>query len=269
MTIDEFFEHLWLDYAELTPQADRIYQAFVREGDNVINDHVAFRTFDRSPINLEALEPHFLELGYKRLAPYKFAEKKLSAWAYLPPSPEQPRIFMSELISSQLSEASQSIIKNLCQQIDPKKLDDIDVFWAGRLWHVPTWQEYQTLLAESEYAAWLSVIGLRANHFTISVNQLEHHPTLDDVLDVVEAEGIAINESGGRIKGRPEQLLLQSSTVADRKIETFADGDSHEISTCYYEFAKRYKDDIGDLYQGFVAASADKIFESTNITAAS
>lgn len=269
MTIDEFFENLWQDYVDLTPQADRIYQAFVREGENVINDHVAFRTFDLAPINLDALEPHFLELGYQRFAPYKFKEKKLSAWGYIPPAPDQPRIFMSELITSQLSETSQTIINHLCQQVDPKKVGSADIFWAGRLWNVPTWEEYQTLLAESEYAAWLSVIGLRTNHFTISVNQLVHHPTLDDVLAVVEAEGIAINKSGGRIKGRPELLLIQASTVADRKIETFADGDSHEISTCYYEFAKRYKDDIGDLYQGFVAASADKIFESTNIISAS
>lgn len=265
MTIDDFFENLWRDYTDLTPQAERIHKALLREGENVINDHVAFRTFNLAPINLEELEPHFIELGYTRFAPYQFKEKKLSAWSYMPSSPEQPRIFISELITEQLSEASQHIINKLCQQIDSEKTKSPDIFWAGRLWNVPTWQEYQTLLAESEYAAWLSVIGLRANHFTISVNHLVNHPTLDELLALVEAEGIPINESGGRIKGKPEQLLLQASTVADRKTETFAEGDSHEITTCYYEFAKRYKDDLGDIYQGFVAANADKIFESTNI----
>ncbi len=43
----------------------------------------------------------------------------------------------------------------------------------------------------------------------------------------------------------------------------FDDG-LHNIPGCYYEFAKRYPLANGKLYQGFVAKSADKIFESTN-----
>jgi hypothetical protein len=37
-----------------------------------------------------------------------------------------------------------------------------------------------------------------------------------------------------------------------------------EIPACYYEFAKRYPDADGKLYSGFIAKSADKIFESTD-----
>ncbi|MGB1300776.1 MAG: DUF1338 domain-containing protein, partial [Pseudoalteromonas tetraodonis] len=33
---------------------------------------------------------------------------------------------------------------------------------------------------------------------------------------------------------------------------------------CFYEFAIRYPKPDGEIYTGFVAASADKIFESTN-----
>jgi hypothetical protein len=36
------------------------------------------------------------------------------------------------------------------------------------------------------------------------------------------------------------------------------------VPACYYEFARRYPIANGELYQGFIAASADKIFESTN-----
>jgi hypothetical protein len=36
------------------------------------------------------------------------------------------------------------------------------------------------------------------------------------------------------------------------------------IPSCYFEFAKRYPLADGNLYQGFVAKSADKIFESTD-----
>ena len=60
-------------------------------------------------------------------------------------------------------------------------------------------------------------------------------------------------------------LLEQSSTIADRVPWRFADGSVREIPSCYYEFALRHPDpDTGELYQGFVAASADRIFESTD-----
>lgn len=44
---------------------------------------------------------------------------------------------------------------------------------------------------------------------------------------------------------------------------TFDDG-SAEVPGCFYEFARRYPDADGSLFQGFIAASADKIFESTD-----
>jgi hypothetical protein len=108
-------------------------------------------------------------------------------------------------------------------------------------------------------------LGIRPNHFTISVHDLVHTPTLEGVLDVVEAAGYGINESGGRVKGSPDVLLEQGSTMADRMEVEFAGGEVHEIPTCYYEFARRYATQDGKLYDGFVAASADKIFESTDV----
>jgi hypothetical protein len=38
-----------------------------------------------------------------------------------------------------------------------------------------------------------------------------------------------------------------------------------KIPSCYYEFALRYRLPNGDLFHGFVPASADKIFESTDV----
>ena len=50
----------------------------------------------------------------------------------------------------------------------------------------------------------------------------------------------------------------------DMKIDMeFIEG-KHSVPACYYEFAKRYPDKEGKLYSGFIAKSADKIFESTN-----
>jgi hypothetical protein len=75
-----------------------------------------------------------------------------------------------------------------------------------------------------------------------------------------------MNASGGEIKGTPGELLEQSSIMARRLPWPFADGETHDIPTCYHEFARRYPDpETGRLYEGFIARSADKIFESTNV----
>ncbi|CAM3423974.1 DUF1338 domain-containing protein [Halomonas lysinitropha] len=264
MSLEQFFSRLWDDYTAMTPQASRIHDALVADGETIVNDHVAFRTFDRGPIRLADLEPHLLALGYTRLEPYDFEAKKLRAWGYLPPREDQPRVFLSELKCRELSAPAQEIIDELVDQIDPARIASPEVMWAGRLWEAPTWGEYCTLAKESDYAAWLSIIGLRANHFTVSVNHLRYHDTLEKLLAKVESLGLAINASGGRIKGSPEVLLEQASTLADRMPFTFSGGRVEEIPTCYYEFARRYPDAEGQLYQGFVAASADRIFESTD-----
>ncbi|MFD2436628.1 2-oxoadipate dioxygenase/decarboxylase family protein [Modicisalibacter luteus] len=134
MTLDQFFDNLWNDYTAMTPQAQRIHDAFVDAGENIINDHVAFRTFDRGPITLADLEPHLLALGYTRYEPYDFAAKKLRAYGYLPPSPDQPRVFLSELKCDELSASAQRIIDGLVGQIDAERVQAPEVLWAGRLW---------------------------------------------------------------------------------------------------------------------------------------
>ncbi|QDT67854.1 hypothetical protein MalM25_07610 [Planctomycetes bacterium MalM25] len=264
MDVTKFFDHLWADYVAMTPQALRIKSAFEERGERVVNDHVAFRTLALEPIGLKALEPHLLGVGYTPYEPYDFAAKKLTAHGYLPPDPELPRVFVSELRVNELSDASQAILKRLAGQVDPARVSVPNALWSGRLWDPVTWDEYQTLQAESEYAAWVASIGIRPNHFTIGVNYLEKHHEVEDVLKVVESLGYQVNDSGGRVKGSPEVLLEQGSTLADRMPIEFAGGDTHEVPTCYYEFAKRYPTESGELYPGFIAASADKIFESTD-----
>ena len=51
--------------------------------------------------------------------------------------------------------------------------------------------------------------------------------------------------------------------MADHAYVKF-EAESKMIPSCFYEFAQRYKMPDGNYYTGFVAASADKIFESTN-----
>ena len=264
MTIDTFFDRLWADYVAMTPQAGQIKQTFEDQGESITNDHVAFRTLALEPIGLARLEQHVLELGYREFAPYEFTEKKLFAKGYTPPKPGYPRIFISELKVHELSPAAARILTRIAGQIESSRVNQADVMWAGTLWEPISVAEYELLQAESEYAAWFASIGLRPNHFTISINELKNTTSVEAVLKVVEGLGLAVNTSGGRVKGSPEVLLEQGSTLADVMPIQFAGGEVREIPTCYYEFAKRYPAADGELFQGFVAASADKIFESTD-----
>ncbi|WP_428243880.1 DUF1338 domain-containing protein [Gynuella sp.] len=264
MNITEFFVNLWNDYVRMTPQADAIQQAFQQRGDQVINDHVAFRTFKHSAIELEKIEPFLFDLGYQRNEQYHFSAKKLNAWSYIHQNEDQPLIFLSELLTDQLSAPAQKIIRSLTDQIDPGTITDASVFYSGRHWQCPDYQTYQSLLAESEYAAWLSVFGLRANHFTVAVHKLKSLQTLPEVNDFVESLDYELNTTGAKIKGSPEVLLEQSSTMASHQDITFGDGSIHQIPTCFYEFARRYPQADGSMFKGFVEANADKIFDSTN-----
>ena len=97
----------------------------------------------------------------------------------------------------------------------------------------------------------------------MSVNDLPGFDSVAAVNAALKRAGYALNDSGGEIKGSPEVLLEQSSTLADRVPVRFSDGEQ-VIPGCFYEFACRYPQADGSLYQGFVEASADKIFESTD-----
>ncbi|MFO7722012.1 MAG: DUF1338 family protein, partial [Bacteroidales bacterium] len=65
------------------------------------------------------------------------------------------------------------------------------------------------------------------------------------------------------IKGTPEELLEQSSIMAAPISVHFKEG-VLEVPGCYYEFARRYPNGNGNLFRGFIARSADKIFQSTD-----
>lgn len=265
MTPDSFFAALWRQYTELTPQAERIRQALQARGENVLNDHVAFRTFDLAPMRLETLEPHLLDMGYKPLEPYHFPGKHLAAWGYLPEDPELPRIFLSELQTEALPDDCQAIIHSLVDQVDPSAVKKPEFFFSGLPWQLPSRAEYLRLAEVSEYAAWMSVMGMRANHFTVAVHSLQSFSDLGAVNEFIKTEvGLPLNQSGGEIKGGPEVFLAQSSTLADETRLQFRDGEQMTVPTCFYEFAERFRLPDQTFYQGFVANNADRIFESTD-----
>lgn len=257
------FEKLWQNYREVTPSAEQIHRILgAEEGHTIINDHIALRTFNFEPVGLEALAEHFLSLGYREGGEYHFKGKKLYARHYEHDDPEAPRVFISELLTEQCSPELQTTVKKLVEGITEEQVSGDDFLYSGRHWELD-YQTYRELLEESEYAAWLAAWGYRANHFTVSVNHLNNFRTVADINQLLKDNGFAVNASGGEVKGSPADRLEQSSTMADRVPVQFSDRET-AIPSCFYEFALRYPMPDGGLYNGFVAASADKIFESTN-----
>ena len=260
--LDQLLQKLWLDYCDLNPQAKRIFDLFTREGENVINDHIAFRTFQHPKLGLQHIAKHFEKYGYKSCGEYFFKEKKLYARHFEHPDVNKPKIFVSELELDKISPKLKNQILELIQTLPPDFSESESHFISGRPWTL-SYKQYLEMSQESEYAGWVAAHGFRTNHFTVLINSLKKLTTLPLVNEFVTKHGYQLNTSGGVIKGTPAECLEQSSTMAEKIKVSFTDG-TYEIPSCYYEFAKRYPTPEGKIYQGFVAQSADKIFESTN-----
>jgi Domain of unknown function (DUF1338) len=268
--LDALFENLWSDYTAFNPRANRIYDLILAHEQKhdpsvkaLINDHVALRTYDLAPMRLDDLGAIFTKYGYVKKDQYLFKEKKLLAHHFEHEDPKLPKVFISELETRHFSPLVQETAKKAAQEISPEMAKKDSFLWSRRPWSA-TYQTYQELLKESEYAAWMYAFGFRSNHFTISVNSLKSFKDLRDLNEFVKASGYELNTSGGEVKGTPQECLEQSSTLAEKAQVKFDDG-TFEIPACYYEFALRHAMPNGKLYQGFIAASADKIFESTNV----
>ncbi|RTE87261.1 MULTISPECIES: DUF1338 domain-containing protein [Gammaproteobacteria] len=259
--VENFFSSLWNDYVSRTPSAAKVHEV-LGKGAELVNDHVAFRTFNLEPVRLETLAKHFEDMGYFANGDYHFEQKKLRAKHYEHADPNLPKIFISELLVEEFSPELQAMVKDMVAQIPADQVGKPEFMYSGTHWNID-YKNYEQLLAESEYAAWMSAFGFCANHFTVSVNALNDFDTLEHVNQQLKDAGFTLNTSGGEIKGSPEVLLEQSSTMAD-EVDVNFNGETVRIPSCFYEFARRYKNNDGDYYTGFVAASADKIFESTN-----
>ena len=260
--VTALFDNIWQQYLTVTPSASKIHD-LLGNGNDVINDHVAYRTFNIEKVNLDKLAQHLISIGYTECGQYDFSAKKLTAKHFEHSSSTMPKVFISELRVEEFSAEIQKIIHNLVDQLPNDISDQADFLYSGRPWQISS-TDYKTLLATSEYAAWLSAWGYRANHFTVSINHLDGFDSIIDVNNTLKNAGFTLNSTGGEIKGDEGVKLEQSSTLADKAAVDFSDI-TLEIPSCFYEFAKRYPLANGELYTGFVAASADKIFGSTNV----
>lgn len=262
--IETLFGRLWRQYTAINPQAGLIHDLLARRGEQVVNDHIALRTFNLSPVGIDALARVFEKHGYERAGTYAFDAKQLDAihlqHARFPS--RYPKVFISELRVQAFSPAFQSIVQRLVAQVAPVQVAADDFVFSGRPWQLSQ-DDYRRLKQESDYAAWLASLGYMANHFTVSLNHLLTFFELGDLNRFLKKNGFVLNNTGGEIKGTPADLLEQSATLASETQVTFSDGEL-TVPGCFYEFAKRYPQADGTLYQGFIAANADKIFDSTS-----
>lgn len=263
MNIETFLEVIWNQYTELNPEALKIHQLLKKQGDEVLNDHIAYRTINHKKLGIESLAKFFKPYGYVQKSDYHFEAKKLYAIHFEnETNPELPKIFISELLVDQFTTKLQKVMNQIANDIPTDRLSNQSLCTAGRLWNA-SHSIYQDLYTESEYAAWFYAYGFCANHFTVNMNKLKSFREVHDLNLFLMKNDFKMNESGGLVKGAPSDFLEQSSTMAYEKELSFTDG-VFKVPSCYYEFAKRYPMSDGKLYQGFVAKSADKIFESTN-----
>lgn len=264
MDLDMIFSRLWVDYMERNPSVKKITDLFKREGENIVNDHIAFRTLDYPAISIDVIARPFILQGYVAKGEYVFKDKHLFARHFeIPGNPAAPRVFISQLILSEFSDSLQQLFRDGLEKQPPEKFDSANLIFSGSLLKPLSYRVYNDLRKESEYAAWFYVFGFRANHFTVSVNALKKFNTILKVNQLLKDNGFLLNSSGGEVKGTLADHLQQSSTMADSIPVVFAEG-TYNIPSCYYEFAQRYTLPDGALFSGFVAQSADKIFESTD-----
>jgi len=286
--LSKVLEGLFKPYLERVPDVNKITAAMVSNGliasqHDIVNDHIAFRTLGVPNLGINSFEKIFLHYGYTKEDYFFFEGKKLDAYWYAPPSPEYPRIFISELRVKDLSKKVQDVILKYTKNITVDPVDTLDLnnaeevgdFFYKSLWELPSLEDYQTLLAESEYASWVIYNRYYLNHYTISVHELpEAYNTVAKFNTFLESIGIRLNTAGGKIKTSADGLLKQSSTVAEMIDAEFSNNKKSKISGSYVEFAERLplpefasiesaKLTRKQRREGFESANADKIFEST------
>lgn len=287
-TLDYVLNGLMRRYQQRVPDVQAIIDAMIKE--NIIgsaagieNDHIAFRTMGVPQLGIQSLEKVFLHYGYQKKDHYFFPEKKLDAYWYAPPEEKYPRIFISELRIQDLSATARQVITSYTDEVKSDPVDAIDLndgaavdnFLHSPLWRTPTIEDYETLAAENEYAAWVIYNRYYLNHFTVSVHNLKDgYNTVADFNAFLLKHDFVLNDAGGAIKKSPDGGLLQSSTVAKKIEAEFAGGKKRQIAGSYVEFAERRvlpafselpKSEIRRKHrrEGFEAGNADKIFEST------
>ena len=76
----KFESEMWNTYQKVAPHAQKIHKLFEQQGESIINDHVAFRTYNHNKININVFEDNLHKhYNYKPIHQYQIPDKNLFA----------------------------------------------------------------------------------------------------------------------------------------------------------------------------------------------
>ncbi|PIF05691.1 MAG: DUF1338 domain-containing protein [Draconibacterium sp.] len=290
------FERLWEQYLSRVSYA-RVYVDLVeKNGGKVVNDHIAFRTFNthtgEQPAGISAIRHIISSLGYQPALKYHFEKKKLNAVHYEHSDPLFPKIFVSQLEIGLLPEWAQQIINNTVKDT-PYLLSDHsiellnilkekgalpveaadylvkDLFqYFKRPWKIPFKNDVLKLNDVSQYAAWTLLHGNAVNHYTAFINyqDVAAWPDLETTCRALADAGVPMKD---KIEGKKGSKLQQSSTQAVKEeVDVRGENEVEKMTWtyAYYELAERnFVETEGEkkLFSGFLGEQATHLFDMT------
>ncbi|MCG6186136.1 DUF1338 domain-containing protein [Maribellus maritimus] len=292
----ELLNRLWEKYLERVSYA-KIYAELVsKKGGKVVNDHIAFRTFNthtgEQPEGIRAIK-HIIEtLEYKPVEKYVFKKKKLTATHFEHADELFPKIFVSQLEVEQLPKWAQNTInqtvkdtpyllsdeaiellgilrteKTLTHEASKFLIDDL-VNYFRRPWSIPFKDDVLKINDVSQYAAWTLLHGNSVNHFTAYINfqEVEEWTDLETTCKGLKDAGIPMKDT---IEGQKGSKLQQSATQAVKEeveVRTASGVELIDWTYAYYELAQRdFIEENGKikLFSGFLGEQATHLFDMT------
>ncbi|RKD91046.1 DUF1338 domain-containing protein [Mangrovibacterium diazotrophicum] len=295
--LTRLLDSLWQKYIQRVSYAKTYAHLVQSKGGRVVNDHIAFRTFNtitgKQPHGIGGIW-HILDaFDYKPSGNYTFTEKKLHAVHFQHPEPQFPKIFVSQLEVGELPKWAQDMINKHVKDTpyhlsETAVLDLLEINEKGELeeaavnnlvreltayfsrpWGIPDQMVVEQLNEISQYAAWTLLHGNSVNHFTAFINyqNVADWPDLQTTCEALADSGVPMKTS---IEGEKGSKLQQSSTQAVTEMVKVKkpDGAVGEIpwTYAYYELAERgYIDQNGEqiLFSGFLGEQATHLFEMT------
>ena len=285
--LHDLFDALWRRYRARVSYA-RVYEDVLKaHGGAFRNDHVAFRTIasQRPWSGLAAVARPFEALGYTAAATYLFPDKHLSSIHLAPPSPDLPKVFVSELRVWELPPRARRIALKHAARAKPSLTDDdlgslhgIRALAAARRkallakllahfdrpWPVPAKADVAALERDSQFGAWVLLHGNAVNHFTASIDA-HGVASLGDIEKTVAALKAAGVPMKPEIEGARGSKLRQSSTqavVVPTPMKVGSRTADVPWTYAYFELAERPLVD-GRRFEGFLGGQATNLFEMT------
>ena len=294
--LNNLLDKLWKNYCDRVEYARRYGDLVQKKGGRVVNDHIAFRTFNTHtgelPAGIEAMARLFTPLGYVAVSSYEFPDKHLNARHYEHEDPLLPKIFISQLevdrlpadaarlVNEAVADArnlldtdTQAVLRypaTLLEENSKGLVDRLYTYVTKLPWSPPPRETVVAVNKVSQYAAWTLLHGNNVNHFTASINeqQVGDWPDIESTVAGLREAGLPMKDE---VEGQKGSKLRQTATQAVDEECPVRENDGRigklKWSYAYYELAERGNvpgpDGKPQRFQGFLGAQAANLFEMT------